>query len=257
MGKTALLDTWLTRLAGEASLWVGHGQCSEAYGLEEPYQPVLEALGRLGQSPQGPRLVAVLRHYAPSWLAQLPALLPPAEWAALQQTVGPAAPRRMVRELIDALDAFTAACPLVLILEDLHWSDRATLAWLAAVARRPDPARLLLLGTYRPGEALVQGHPVRAVLTELQQHGQCAELALDGLSEDAIRAYLGQRCGSTPDAPALARMLHRRTQGNPLFLTAVVDELLRQQGLCPARGSGACTTRSRPSPRSSRRRSRH
>jgi DNA-binding winged helix-turn-helix (wHTH) protein/tetratricopeptide (TPR) repeat protein len=234
MGKTALLDAWLARLAGAAPLWLGHGQCSEAYGLEEPYQPLLEALGRLGQSPQGPRLVAVLRHYAPSWLAQLPALLPPAEWAALQRTVGPAAPRRMRRELTDALEAFTAECPLVLVLEDLHWSDGATLAWLASVARRPDRARLLLLGTYRPGDALVQGHPVRAVLTELQQHGQCAELALDGLSEDAITAYLGQRCGGIRCATDLARVLHRRTHGNPLFLCAVVDELLRQQVLGPA-----------------------
>src|SRR5437016_5427866 len=50
IGKTTLLDAWLARLAGEAPLWLGHGQCSEAYGLEEPYQPVLEALGRLGQS---------------------------------------------------------------------------------------------------------------------------------------------------------------------------------------------------------------
>src|SRR4029453_1573447 len=63
MGKTTLLDAWLARLAGAAPLWLGHGQGSGAYGLEEPYQPVLEALGRLGQSPQGPRLVAVLRQY--------------------------------------------------------------------------------------------------------------------------------------------------------------------------------------------------
>jgi DNA-binding winged helix-turn-helix (wHTH) protein/tetratricopeptide (TPR) repeat protein len=231
IGKTTLLDTWLAGLADESSPWIGHGQCIDAYGAGEPYQPVLEALGRLCRSPQGPRLVAVLRQYAPSWLAQLPALLPPAAWAALQGTVGPAAPQRMRRELTDALDAFTAECPLVLVLEDLHWSDRATLAWLAYVARRPDPARLLLLGTYRPGDAMGHDHPVWAVVTELLQHGQCVELALDGLSESAITAYLDARCGGTPFAPALARVLHRRTHGNPLFLSAVVDELIRQQVL--------------------------
>jgi hypothetical protein len=56
-------------------------------------------------------------------------------------------------ELAEALDTLTTAHPLVLVLEDLQWSDVATLAWLAYVARRPDRARLLLRGTYRPADA--------------------------------------------------------------------------------------------------------
>jgi predicted ATPase len=117
----------------------------------------------------------------------------------------------------------------VLVVEDLHWSDRATLAWLAYVARRPDPARLLLLGTYRAVEALGQGQPLRAVLTELRQHGQCVELALDYLSAAAVTAYLAQRFGGPRLVAELARVLQQRTRGNPL-LTAVVDELVQQQG---------------------------
>ena len=229
IGKTALVNTFVAQVMATAACWVGHGQCIEPYGVGEPYLPVLEALGRLCRSPQGPRLVAVLRQYAPSWLAQLPALLPPAEWAALQRTVGPAAPVRMLRELTDALDAFTTECPLVLVLEDLHWSDRATLEWLAYIARRPDPARLLLLGTYRPVDAMVHPKPLRAVLTELLQHGQCVELALDSLSAAEVTTYLFQRFGSTYLAAALARVLYPRTDGNPLFLIAMVDELARQQ----------------------------
>ena len=135
----------------------------------------------------------------------------------------------MLRELTDALEAFTAEYPLVLVVEDLHWSDRATLAWLAYVARRPDPARLLILGAYRPVEAIAQSHPLWAVLTELRQHGQCVELALDYLSEAAVTAYLAQRFGDTRLVAELARVLHQRTRGNPLFLIAVVDELVRQQ----------------------------
>jgi tetratricopeptide (TPR) repeat protein len=125
--------------------------------------------------------------------------------------------------------AAEAEAPLVLVVEDLHWSDRATLAWLASVARRPDPARLLLLGTYRPVEAMVQDPPLRAVLTELRQHGQCVELALGALSETAVTAYLAQRFGDTRRVAELVRVLHQRTRGNPLFLVALVDELVRQQ----------------------------
>jgi DNA-binding winged helix-turn-helix (wHTH) protein/tetratricopeptide (TPR) repeat protein len=229
IGKTALVEAFLAQVATGGDCRVGHGQCIEPYGPGEPYLPVSEALGRLCREPDGPRLVSVLRQYAPSWLVQMPALLPPAEWEALQRTVGHTVQPRMLRELTEALDALTTEYPLVLVLEDLHWSDGATLEWLAYVARRPDPARLMILGTYRPVDAMVHAHPLRAVLTELQQHGQCVELALDYLSEVEVTAYLSQRFGNPGLAADLARVLHQRTYGNPLFLIAVVDEIVRQR----------------------------
>jgi predicted ATPase/DNA-binding winged helix-turn-helix (wHTH) protein len=229
IGKTALVNTFVAQVAALEPFMLGHGQCVESYGAGEPYRPVLEALGRLCRGPDGSRLVAVLRQYAPSWLVQMPALLPPAEWEALQRTVGTTAQTRMPRELTEALDAFTTERPLVLVLEDLHWSDRATLEWLAYVGRRPDPARLLILGTYRPVEAIVQAHPLRTVLTELRQHGQCVELVLDYLSKNEVAGYLRQRFGSAQLAAELSHVLDRRTQGNPLFLIAMLDHLVRQQ----------------------------
>jgi predicted ATPase/DNA-binding winged helix-turn-helix (wHTH) protein len=229
IGKTALVDTFVAQVSAAEDLRVGHGQCVESYGVGEPYLPVLEALGRLSREPDGTRLMSVLRQYALSWLAQMPALLSHAEWEALQRTVGNTGQTRMLRELTEALDALTIERPLALVLEDLHWSDHATLEWLAYVARRPDPARLLILGTSRPVEAIVRVHPLRTILTELRQHGQCVELALDYLSETEVAAYLGQRFKSTRVAADLARMLHRRTNGNPLFLIAMVDELVHQQ----------------------------
>jgi predicted ATPase len=137
----------------------------------------------------------------------------------------------MLRELADALEGLTVERPLVLVLEDLHWSDSATLDWLAYLARRPDPARLLVLGTYRPVELQTQAHPLRRMLTELHHHTQYAEVMLDYLSEAAVASYLQQRCGAKPLLADLARVLHRQTTGNPLFLAAVVDELGRQRVL--------------------------
>jgi predicted ATPase len=76
----------------------------------------------------------------------------------------------MLRELTEMLDRLTAERPLVPVLEDLQWSDVSMLEWLTYVARRRDPARLLILATYRPGDAMVRAHPVRTVMTELTQH---------------------------------------------------------------------------------------
>ena len=103
--------------------------------------------------------------------------------AALQSRTAGATRERMFREMAEALEALAAERPLVLVLEDLHWSDPSTLDLVAGVARRREPARLLLLGTYRPLDAIVRGHPLRAVAQELALHGACEELALAPLDE--------------------------------------------------------------------------
>jgi DNA-binding winged helix-turn-helix (wHTH) protein len=96
IGKTALVDTFVAQVAATEDVWVGHGQCLDHYGAGEAYLPLLEALGRLGRGPEGERLVAVLRQYAPSWLVQMPGLVPPSEWERLQRTAGGATQPRML-----------------------------------------------------------------------------------------------------------------------------------------------------------------
>jgi len=107
--------------------------------------------------------VALLRQQAPTWLVQMPWLLSAADRERLQHELHGATRERMLREFAAVVDALTAETLLLLILEDLHWSDYATLDLLALLARRRTPARLFVLGTYRPGEVSVQGHPLRTV----------------------------------------------------------------------------------------------
>src|SRR5687768_15439244 len=112
----------------------------------------------------------------------MPALLSTAEYDTLQRRVAGASRERMLRELAEAVEALTTERPLVLVLEDLHWSDASTLEWLAYVARRRQSARLLVLGTYRPSDAIVREHPVRGVTQELLVHGQCQQVVVGYLS---------------------------------------------------------------------------
>jgi len=142
-----------------------------------------------------------------------------------RRTPGPTRDR-MLRELVDALDVVSAETPLVLVLEDLHWSDPATAGLLAMIARRREAARLLVVTTYRPAEVAISAHPLKPVKQELQLHGHCDEIALDFLSEGAVAAYLAGRFPNASLDPRAARFLHRNTSGNPLFLVNVVDHLL-------------------------------
>src|SRR5262249_24948835 len=133
---------------------------------------------------------------------------------------------RMLREMAEALEALTATAPVVLVLEDLHWSDYSTLDLLAMLARRQEPARLLVVGSYRSAEVIVTGHPLRALIRELRVRRQCEDLALPFLREPHVAAYLALRFGAHAFEPELARAVHQRTDGNPLFMVRVVDELV-------------------------------
>ena len=234
LGKTTLVETFVHHLGTEAGLWVGRGQCIEHYGAGEAYLPVLEALGRLCRAPEGAALLPVLEQHAPTWLAQMPALLSAAALEALQRRVLGATQERMLREFAEAVEVLTVSRPLLLVLEDLHWSDDATLDLLTYLARRPGPARLLLLGTYRPVEALLRGHPVKTVKQDLVLHGQGVELPLALLTAAEVAQYLARRGAGGAELPpalrGLAQLLYQRTDGHPLALVTMVEHL-RHRGV--------------------------
>jgi predicted ATPase len=239
IGKTTLVDTFVAQAAAAGALWLGRGQCVEQYGAGEAYLPVLEALGQLCRGPESGRLLALLEQQAPLWLLQLPTVLGASAREALQRQVQGASSARMLREFAEAVEALTAIRPLVLVLEDLHWSDRATLALVAYLAQRRAPARLLLLGTYRPVEVIVHGHPLQAVKTALTLHGHCVELVLEVLPAAAVAAVVAARVPGHALPPAMVAALHRRTDGHPLFLVQLVDGLLRQGVLVEVGGRWA------------------
>ena len=155
MGKTTVVEAFRAAVATDPAVWLATGQCVEHYGTGEAYLPVLEALGQLCTGAGGERLVTLLRQHAPTWLVQMPWLLTAAHREQLRDELQGVTRERMLREFAEVVDALTAETPLLLVLEDLHWSDYATLDLLALLARRRTPARLLVLGTYRPVETIV------------------------------------------------------------------------------------------------------
>jgi DNA-binding winged helix-turn-helix (wHTH) protein/tetratricopeptide (TPR) repeat protein len=232
MGKTAVVNAFVAQAAATGDLWLAQGQCIEHYGAGEAYLPVLEALGRLCREPAGAALLPVLEQHAPTWLVQMPALCSPAVLDAVQRRSLGATQERMLRELAEAVEVCTAMRPVLLILEDLHWSDYATLDLLTYLARRAGPTRLLVLGTYRPIEVLLRGHPLQTVKQELILHGEGVELPLELLTAAAVAQYLALRCAGGADLPpaigGLAQSLYQRTDGHPLFLVQVVEHLLQR-----------------------------
>ncbi|MEO8752088.1 MAG: AAA family ATPase [Casimicrobiaceae bacterium] len=228
IGKTTLVEAFLESRPIQAAVdppAIGRGACLNQHGPREAYMPVLDALDRLARRADAGPFVALLRRMAPTWLAQMPWLIGD-DAAALDRALQSARPERMLREFANLIEAFARERPLVLVLEDLHWSDPSTIDLLALLGQRREPARLLVIATYRPAEVAVYEQGLRQAVRTLQVQRRCATLPLHDLGESDILGYLEARFPGAALPPALARVLHAHTDGNPLFLNAVIEHML-------------------------------
>lgn len=224
IGKTRLVEQFLDESRiHETGGAVLRGQCVQQHGQREPYMPVLEAIERHLASPIGAGWVQSALRLAPHVAALLPTL-PAGAIDPVQ--IRNVSYEGMLREIGCLLESMAATAPLVLVLEDLHWSDPATLDLLSFLAQREDPSRLLLIGTYRPAEAALHSHPVRDLRQNLRLRRRCSDRMLDYLTVSDIAEFLRVRFGNV--GVALAPLIHRRTDGNPLFILVLVEDLMRR-----------------------------
>jgi DNA-binding winged helix-turn-helix (wHTH) protein/tetratricopeptide (TPR) repeat protein len=224
IGKTTLVDEFLGRAAVRGAFRLVRGQCVEQRGVGEPFMPVLEGLGRLCHE-SGDPFVQQLRTHAPSWLLQLPGLIPPADEETLHRQYAGVTRVRMLREMVVGVESLTTSMPMVLVLEDLHWSDPSTVELLVALAHQRGTAHLLVVGTYRPLEASTDSHLLDAIGRIVDDPASCTEVALEPLTESAVEEYLAGHLGGIALPAGLPRALHRRTGGNPLFMVHVAPRL--------------------------------
>jgi predicted ATPase len=159
------------------------------------------------------------------WKLELSRLIP-----EFKQSVNIMAALSSSAELMEArlrlLEAFTqyalalSAPGGLIVADDLHWADGATLEWLAYAAPRLLKQGVGLLGSYRPLEASV---PLRDLVTRLEAEGVASRMPLDPLREPEVAELLSS---IDPRASALSAALHRATEGNPLFIIETLKALL-------------------------------
>jgi DNA-binding winged helix-turn-helix (wHTH) protein/tetratricopeptide (TPR) repeat protein/ABC-type cobalamin/Fe3+-siderophores transport system ATPase subunit len=233
VGKTTLIDAVAGQLEGAIC---ARGQCVEQFGLGEPYLPVLDALGALCR--QDPALPPMVRAIAPTWLLQLPWLSSEADRAAMQHELAGASQDRMLREMGELLDQYTARRPLLLVTEDLHWSDHATVRLIDHLARRRTPSRLLWLGSFRQAELVAEDHPLKGVRQELRAHRLCEEIVLEPFSERQVADFIDLRFPGAAAPDSFVKALHAHTDGLPLFVANVIEDLLLQGVIAPDGAGG-------------------
>lgn len=120
--------------------------------------------------------------------------------------------------------------PIILLLDDLHWADEATLGLLAFLARRSGDVRLLMVGTMR--DDVPANHPLRELMLEGHRQGGVTTIELRGLLPEQVSTLAGQVLGA-PLSFERASALHTQCNGNPFFVTELAALLAdrRQEGM--------------------------
>lgn len=223
IGKTVLVTHFLAPLEGADDVLLARGQCVEHVGECEAYLPVLDALSNAARAQPSSGLLDALTRYAPTWLVQMPCLTDDRTLANARERALGGTSERMIRELAELLEAVGEHRTVVLALEDLHWADPSTTSLLTALARRQRPARLLVIATHRGHDGGTAGLELEANSLELELRGLATVLRPAPLSADAIRALLAARTSGAPVEDELVAMVAKRTNGNPLFATTLLE----------------------------------
>ncbi|MBX3024502.1 AAA family ATPase [bacterium] len=227
MGKTTLLEHFAEEVRAGTRARVAGGQCVELTAGSQPYLPVLDLLAQLCADDATDAVRTALAQRAPSWLLQMPALIDSRTAESLRARVPSPNRDRMLRELGDAIDAIAAEGTVVLVVEDLHWSDPSSMDALAYLAQRTMPARLLLLASYRRAD-LLQDEALRGSVQSLVARRRAVELPLPPLSPSQVEEYLARRLAGAALDATLVSEVQARAGGNPLFVAATVDVLLER-----------------------------
>ena len=238
IGKTALTGMFVYRAKQRhADLLLARGACVEQYGAGEAYLPFLDLLGSLLQSPGRERVVALLRRHAPTWCLQFPAVFSSGAIDQILREATGATKDRMLRELGDALAALTAETPVLLVLEDMHWTDPASVDMLRHLAERAHGQRLLLLVTARPEDIERNNPTLKKCYTEMHARGVCEEIALRVLRVQDVAAYLDAYFAPNEFPAELASVIHSKSEGHPLFATGAIQILAERGNIVRTNGA--------------------
>ncbi|HEU4977583.1 MAG TPA: AAA family ATPase, partial [Solirubrobacteraceae bacterium] len=226
VGKTRLLAE-LERHARDGGARVVGGDCVDLGDGELPYAPLVAALRSLSRAgdPALDELPAPVRSELGALhpeLGSAPGLRPDEERTAQS---------RVFEALLALLDRLSQDTPLVLSIEDIHWADSSTRAFLTFLARTLCGERILVVATYRSDE-LHRRHPLRPVLAELERDARARRIELSRLSRAELGDQLADILGAPPSRDLVER-LYMRSEGNPLFAEELLAAGMDGRGALP------------------------
>ncbi len=216
IGKTRLIAEFV-ELLPEGTITV-YGQCVEFGTVGIPYAPLVSVLRDLVDA-VGAEAVLAAAGGGASTLRTLVEARTPVE---RDERLGV---ERLDEVVTTILERLSAERPIVVVIEDVHWADPATLDVLRFLVRMVRTGRLLVLLSYRSDD-VGRGHPLRALLAELERNRRVTRILLPRLDAGEVRTQLEGLLGAAPSAEQ-SRVVFDRSEGVPFF----VEELVGPGGL--------------------------
>jgi predicted ATPase/DNA-binding CsgD family transcriptional regulator len=233
VGKSRLLSEFEQRARDEEGAVVIGGDAVDLGEGELPYAPLVAALRPLARTHP-----PVLGELPPATRAELATILPElaGDGAARPPGIGAddergSAQRRLFEALLTLLERLGQYGPVVLALEDIHWADTSTRAFLAFLARSLCNEPVLAVLTYRSDE-LHRRHPLRPLLVELERAPRARRIQLERFDRSELAEQLEDILGAPP-APDLVDRLLERSEGNALFAEELLASGLDGRGGLP------------------------
>src|SRR5262245_16991167 len=235
VGKTRLLREFAGRARSDGVMLL-EGHCYDEQPAP-PYGPFVDELRALVRQ-RSPDSIA---QAAGAWVSSLAPLLPELELSASAPQVSgdPQNEKRRLFEAIARVLRAVAQRGLVLILEDLHWSDQSSQELVAYLARAVERDPILILATYR-GDELHRRHPLTHLVVQLTRERRYHEVRVPPLVREELASMLGATLGRSAPS-ALIDALFERTEGNPFFAEEILKALIenaRLDGLIAAARRG-------------------
>lgn len=224
LGKTTLV-AHAVRSWHEAGATVAMGWCEE--DVRAPYRPFIDVLGQLVVSAPPEVLRAHVERHGASLRALVPGLASRVQSMPERIGTDPETERFLLFSAVaDLMARLGEHAPVVLFLDDLHWADAGTASLLRSLATVPDPARLLVIGTFRSDE-LKGDHPMGQAMAAFRRVGAVARMELGGLRDRDVVELIERWTGADAGAGAaqLAAEVVQETDGNAFFVTEVVRHL--------------------------------
>jgi RecA/RadA recombinase len=240
-GKTTLTDQFIAQLKTEGEVFkVAHAACSAQSGQDEAFWPFTDALSQIIAAPTKKLTEDVLDtflEFAPSWAEVIP-VAGPVVGASLKtaqivrtrtRTTDSPNPEKLLREYAGALKKVTDKTPVLMFIDDLHWSDAASIKLLSHLARAVRTMRVLVIGAYRPSDIAVEEHLLREAIGEIMRYDKDAQVLLAPLSEQGIRQLVDKLYPGNKFGDRLTPYLTASTSGAPLFVVESL-RLMQERG---------------------------
>jgi len=225
VGKTRLVSE-AAREVHDRGAVVLAGRCDEQ--VTSAYGPWAEALGHLLAQLDDDDLRAHVAGIGADLTGVVPHLVDRVDDLGPRRRVDPETEQLLAFDAVRTLlSRMASAVGVLLVLEDVHWADRSSLLLLRHLARQATPElRLQMIATYRDTD-VDRAHPLAGIVGDLRRAARVERIALRGLDEEAMRAFLAAAGGHDleTDGLAFARMLTVETEGNPFFVGEVLRHL--------------------------------